>query len=156
MSLSLSAPAHADGGALLLYDKSGPYALAVFTSPTPLRAGAVDVSVLVQDARGNAVPDAVVVVRLQAGEQKLAAPATFELATNKLFRAAHFDLPAGRWDVTVEVTGSQGPATARTAVEVGEALTPALGMWPWFAWPALAVLAFAVHQVRVRRRAAPH
>jgi len=142
--------ARADGGALLLWDRSGVYQVAVFTAPTPLRAGPVDVSVLVQTGDGAPVPEAVVQVRLSADQQRLTAPATFDLATNKLFRAAHFELPAGRWGVEVEVTGPQGPATVQGVIDVGAALTPALGMWPWVAWPALVVLAFAVHQRRAR------
>ncbi len=45
-----SSLARADGGAVRLRQRSGGYQIAVFTEPTPLRAGPVDVSVLVQDA----------------------------------------------------------------------------------------------------------
>jgi len=40
----------ADGGTLRLWERAGNYKVAVFTDPTPLRAGPVDVSVFVQDA----------------------------------------------------------------------------------------------------------
>src|SRR5258708_34204239 len=40
----------ADGGALRLSERAGGYRITVFTDPTPLRAGPVDVSVFVQDA----------------------------------------------------------------------------------------------------------
>src|SRR5947199_7831416 len=90
-----SALLRADGGAVRLREQAGAYQVTVFTSPTPLRAGPVDVSVLVQDAAGECVPEARVAVRLAArgtGEA-LECPATAEAATNKLLRAAVFQLP---------------------------------------------------------------
>src|SRR5581483_8908588 len=42
--------ATADGGSLRLSEQDGNYRITVFTSPSPPRAGPVDVSVLVQDA----------------------------------------------------------------------------------------------------------
>ena len=146
----------ADGGAVRLRERAGGYQVAVFTSPTPFRAGPVDVSVLVQDAAtGECVPEAQVTVRLTArgtGEV-LEYPATAEAATNKLFHAADFQLPEpGWWDVEVAVEGPQGPALLRFGVEADEPPPRWLGLWPWFMWPALAVALFGVHQVLVRRR----
>src|SRR5262245_4227648 len=80
-----SSSARADGGAVRLRERVGAYQLTVFTSPTPLRAGPVDVSVLVQDAATEEyVPDARVIVRLTAGGtgEVLEYPATTETATN--------------------------------------------------------------------------
>src|SRR5262245_52718855 len=86
----------ADGGAVRLREQAGAYQVTVFTSPTPLRAGPVDLSVLVQDAATKeCVPEARVAVRLTArgtGEA-LECPATSEAATNKLLQAAIFQLP---------------------------------------------------------------
>src|SRR6266566_3607186 len=82
-----SSLARADGGALRLRERAGDYQVAVFTSPTPFRAGPVDFSVLVQDAAtGECVPEARVTVRLKApaGGRALEYPATTEAATNKL------------------------------------------------------------------------
>src|SRR5262245_28715306 len=88
----------ADGGTLCLLERAGRYQVAVFTSPTPLRAGPVDVSVLVQDtATGEQVPCVQVSVRLSPRDgdgPPLEHAATAEAATNKLFHAAKFDLPA--------------------------------------------------------------
>src|SRR5262249_156491 len=56
--------ARADGGTVRLSQRAGGYQVTVFTEPTPLRAGPVDVSVLVQDAAtGQALPGAQVTVR---------------------------------------------------------------------------------------------
>src|SRR5437588_12678333 len=59
--------ARADGGAVRLCERAGNYQLAVFTAPTPFRAGPVDVSVLVQDAAtGECIPQARVTLCLTA------------------------------------------------------------------------------------------
>src|SRR5216117_196444 len=95
--------ARADGGAMRLRQRAGGYQIAVFTSPSPFRAGPVDVSVLVQDAAtGECVPEAQVTVCLKApgAGRTLECPATTEAATNRLFHAAVFELPEpGWWDV---------------------------------------------------------
>src|SRR5262249_21986920 len=102
--------ARADGGTLRLWERAGNYQVSVFTAPAPFRAGPVDVSVFVQDAAtGRHVPEARVSVRLTARTGPgltLDYEATPGAATNKLFHAAHFDLPApGRWGVEVRVEG---------------------------------------------------
>src|SRR5947209_860762 len=128
--------ARADGGAVRLCERASGYQIAVFTSPTPLRAGPVDVSVLVQDAAtGECVPDARVTVRLTApeGGRALEFPATTEAATNKLFRAAEFQLPEpGWWDVTVAVEGPHGPVFVRFGMHADEPPPRWLDLWPWF------------------------
>jgi hypothetical protein len=146
----------ADGGAVRLRERTGGYQITVFTSPTPLRAGPVDVSVLLQDAAtGDFVRAARVTVSLRAsrGGRTLENPATTEAATNKLFRAAEFRLPEpGWWDVAVAVEGPHGPALVRFAVEADEPLPRWLNLWPWFGWPALVIALFGVHRVLVRRK----
>ena len=116
-----SSLARADGGAVRLRQRAGGYQIAVFTSPTPLRAGPVDVSVLVQDAAtGECVPEAQVTVCLKApgAGRTLECPATTEAATNRLFHAAVFELPEpGWWDVEIAVEGPHGPALLRFGVE---------------------------------------
>ena len=154
--LDPSSFARADGGAVRLREQAGAYHVTVFTAPTPLRAGPVDVSVLVLDAAtGEYVPEARVTVRPTARGTGavLEYPATTEAATNGLFRAAVFDLPdAGWWDVEVIVEGPHGQARLRFGLEVDEALPRWLELWPWFTWPALAVALFGLHQVLVRSR----
>jgi hypothetical protein len=148
--------AKADGGAVRLRERAGDYQAAVFTSPTPFRAGPVDVSVLVQDAAtGECLPEARVTVRLTARESGLVLeyPATPGAATNKLFHAAVFQLPEpGWWDVEVVVAGPRGSAMIRFGVQADEPPPRWLSMWPWFGWPALAVALFGLHQIMVRRR----
>jgi hypothetical protein len=147
----------ADGGTLCLLERAGGYQVAVFTSPTPLRAGPVDVSILVQNASTREqVPGARVVVRLKrhgTTGPTLEYEATTEAATNKLFRAANLDLPeAGRWDIEIRIDGPFGPAGVKCEVEAAGPLPRWLEVWPWVGWPALAILLFCVHQRLVRRR----
>jgi hypothetical protein len=155
--LAESGMARGDGGTVRLSEQHGSYRLTVFTSPAPFRVGPVDVSVLVQDAAaGEPLPDAGVTVRMtprgrpEAGMEQTA---TTEAATNKLFRAALFDLPEpGWWDVEVAVDGASGGAQVRFAVEAAEPLPRWPTLWAWIGWPAVAVLLFALHQVLVRRK----
>ena len=150
--------ARADGGAVRLREQAGGYQITIFTSPTPFRAGPVDVSVLVQDAAtGEYLPEARVSLCLKAaGDGRvLEYPATEEAATNKLLRAAEFQLPEpGSWDVAVAVEGPHGPALVRFEVQADEPLPRWLDLWPWFGWPALAVALFGIHRALVRRKAA--
>jgi hypothetical protein len=156
--LVIVSPCHAraDGGTLQLRQKAGGYQVAVFTAPTPFRAGPVDVSVLVQDAAtGEFVPEGRVTVHLTSRRTGdiLEYPATAAAATNKLFHAAVFQLPEpGWWDVDLVVAGPHGTNLLQFGVEAEEPLPRWLELWPWFALPALAVTIFGLHQVLVRRR----
>jgi hypothetical protein len=140
-------------------ERRGDYQLTVFTSPNPLRAGPVDVSMLVQDAKtGQTVPGATVTVELTPSDQSLPplrAAATTADATNKLLRAALVDLPAaGRWDVRVECTTAddQAPIAVDFTMEAAPPLPRWLSVWPWFTWPIVVVLLFAIHRALVARR----
>jgi hypothetical protein len=78
-------------------------------------------------------------------------PATFEAATNKLFRAARFELPeTGRWEMRVEVEGVHGPAVIGGEIEAAESLPRWREIWPWIGWPALVVVLFGIHQMVAR------
>ncbi|HLJ93758.1 MAG TPA: hypothetical protein VKU02_11270 [Gemmataceae bacterium] len=150
-----SSVVRADGGTLRLSRRQGGYWITIFTAPMPLRAGPVDVSVLVQDGQTREpLPQAQVTVRMtQPGQQALACPATTEAATNKLLRAAPFELPApGRWELEVQVEGVHGSAVMGCQLEAAHALPRWMQIWPWIGWPALVVALFSVHQVLARRR----
>jgi hypothetical protein len=147
----------ADGGAVRFSERRGDYRITVFTSPTPLRAGQVDVSVFVQDtATGEPVADAQIAVRALARERPEAAieqRATTDAATNKLFQAAHFDLPeAGWWDVTIIVEGLREPIEVYFEMEADQPLPRVWEMTLWIAWPAVVVVVFFVHKWLVQRK----
>jgi predicted anti-sigma-YlaC factor YlaD len=61
------AVAFADGGAVQFRQEAGGFAITVFTSPAPLSAGAVDISLLLQNRNGlEPVLDASVSLLLRA------------------------------------------------------------------------------------------
>jgi hypothetical protein len=147
----------ADGGTVRVIDQHGEHRIAVFTSPNPLRAGPVDVSVLVQDAEtGQSIGNAHVALRLTAREfpsTSVYAVATSAEATNKLMQAALVELPmAGWWDVEIDWTTNDGTTHTRFAMEAQPPLPRWLTVWPWFTWPLAVVLLFVVHRGLVGRR----
>src|SRR5262249_763281 len=144
------------GGTLRFSGPCGDWRVSAFTTPTPLRVGIVDVSVLVQEsASGKPRPDLSVTISARpvgASGKKLREPATHEAATNKLFRMVELKLTEpGFWDVEVEVKGSEGKATARFQLPVEEPLLFRSTLGLWIGWPAVAVLLFGIHQWLVRR-----
>ena len=101
------------------------------------------------------MPHVRVTVRMtQSGRLALEYPATAEAATNKLFRAAQFELPEpGRWEMQVQVEGMYGPAVIHGEVDAAERLPRWQQMWPWIGWPVLAIALFSIHQMlRARQR----
>jgi hypothetical protein len=151
----------ADGGKLQLSQRQGNYQIAVFSDPTPLRVGPVDVSVLLLDAdSGSLVDNAVVKVTATLLDRPAAVitqPANAGAATNKLFRAATFDLPiAGRWRFEASISGPRGHARTAFDTEVADQLPRALALWPWLAWPVIPILLYGLRELTGRRRLARH
>ena len=149
--------ASADGGRVVLVEKQGDYRISVFASPDPLRAGPIDISILLQDAATDApIADAEIEVILSPRDQRgptLRAAATSAAATNKLLRAALLDLPtAGTWDAEIAITADRGRANVHFAIEAGPPLPRWLTVWPWFTWPVGAVFLFSLHRHLVWRR----
>jgi hypothetical protein len=150
-------PAYGDGGTLRMSGMKNGFLITVFTAPTPFRSGPVDISVLVQDALTGApmAQTPVTVHMTKAGQDRLEHPATSEAATNKLLRAAQFELPEpGVWEIEVQVEGLHGPAVLRCELEAAAPLPKWLEMWPWICWPAVAIALFVIGQGLVRQRSA--
>jgi len=118
--------AEANGGTIQVASHpTGPYLLTVFTSPNPIRVGTVDVSVLMQEAGGETVENALVRVTARPvdreGEETIY-EATHDMATNKLYYAAHAELPeAGQWLISVHVAGDRGEGAVEFQVEATQA-----------------------------------
>jgi len=146
--------ARGDGGTVRLSRREGSLQITVFTAPTPFRAGPVDISVLVQDAvTGEPIPEAQVTVKLSARDHPVPpmhCAATSDAATNKLLKAAVFELPEpGRWEVEVAIEG--GPQVRFELEAAGRAPQwPAI--WPWIGWPVPVILLFSIHQLLIWRK----
>ena len=147
--------ARADGGVVRLNERAGPFVVTVFTAPSPVSVGPVDVSVMVQEATdARPVLDARVslVFRGEDGSG-LAAEATREQAQNQFLYAAPVDLPSpGRWDLQVTVERGPDSVTVATAIPVDPPAPPLLSYWPYLALPPFAIALFAVHQRSRHRR----
>ena len=157
MLLLFPAMSWADGGTLVFSKACGDYRITLFTAPTSLRAGPVDFSVLVQAMDSGApvldVPVSIHVYPESAPQRSSGGPATTAAATNKLFRAIQLELSeAGRWHVEVVVHAPERPARVAADLEVAPPLPSWLDLGLWIAWPAAAILLFAVHQCLVARR----
>ena len=142
----------ADGGQVQSVQQQGHYQMTVFTSPVPLRAGFVDISVALQDSNtGDIVRDSQIEIRLCPPLQSVAtihAVATRESATNKLLKAAILELSsAGIWKVAVsaETKDMNAPIETKFSMEVAPPSPAWISVWPWFAWPAIPILLFWIH-----------
>lgn len=162
LALVGSTEAMADGGVVRASGGEGPWRITLFSSPTPFRAGPIDLSILVQDpATDTAMLDAEVNLMLRPLEGQsttMLVEATREQATNKLLYAALLDLPAaGSWQVDVAVQLGDDAGRLSTTVVAGEAVPAAWSFWGWLSIPLVAVLLFACNQwlVRTRRRGQP-
>lgn len=155
--LAMPNSAQADGGLPVLVERLGDYQVAVFVSPAPPRVGPVDISVLVQQTdTGEPVSPRSITVSLKSEgpyQIGLTETATTAAATNKLFRAAHFNLPSsGLWNVAVEIDSPAGMLTTAGQIAVSEPLPRWRQLWPWFAWPALPIVLFVLYQQSQGRR----
>jgi hypothetical protein len=154
--LLFASMAQADGGALRLSQEKDGYRIAVFTTPTPLRAGPVDFSVLVQDAATGELASGVqatIKAQREGDSPALYRPATAEAATNKLYYAATFDLAEPGWySVEVSILGPLGETQVGFDVEAADPLPQGLTILPWVGWPLLAIAVFTAHQFLVKRK----
>jgi hypothetical protein len=138
----------ADGGTVQFRRQAGPFWITLFTSPAPLRPGAVDLSVLLEaEATRQPLLDAVVQIAIRKDNRTINLDATRAQATNKLLYASQADIPSpGRWDVNVVVdrNGQQGAAAGTLLVL--DPLPPIFMYWPYFAVVPVFIVLFAIHQ----------
>jgi len=143
--------ASADGGVVRARQVSGPFIISIFTASDPLRASAIDVSVLVQDGKsGEAILDATVDLTLQpldSDNPRFGARATHEQATNKLLQAAVLHVPAvGRWGLRAVARRGPEEATVVTGLQVAPPARRLAAIWPYLLLPPFVIAVFALHQ----------
>jgi hypothetical protein len=168
-----------DGGIVQLHEVQGPFSVTVFVSPEAGHSGLADVSVLVQGRKnGEVVLDADVSLAIAPPEgvatnrseplcgpsptdgafqlpdmrlQPVTVRATRDQASNKLLYAAHLELrAAGNWRLHVNVSHGSDNATFDCFLPVGATSVKLSGLWPYLAFPPIAIVAFAMNQ-RLRR-----
>ncbi len=129
--------------------EAGPFLVTLFSSPSPLRAGPADVSVLVESAQDRTpVLDASVSLRFRTenGEETTVA-ATHEQATNKLLYAA---LPTisepGTCSVQVTVARGKERAVVTGNIQVLAGGPVVFHYWPYFAIVPCLVSLFILNQ----------
>jgi hypothetical protein len=135
----------------------------LFGSPSPLRTGPADLSVLLETAGGNdPVLDATVRLLLRHNATQVTVPATHTQATNKLLYAALPNLPeSGQWQVTVAVERAGIHSEVSGTIEVLPGPPAVLFYWPYFLIVPFVIGLFALNQwlkkreAAGRRRAAP-
>ena len=150
----LALPLLADGGAVLSRQESGPFVITVFAAPVPVRAGPLDLTVLVQ-TRDELKPvlDADVSIRLD-GASEIRALASRSKAQNKLLYAAALQLPQpGEWKYTISVRSAAGQATISGAFQAGQSAPPLASYALYLAIPLVLIAIFVLHQWLSRRSA---
>jgi hypothetical protein len=152
--------AFADGGKIQFQRKAGAFNITLFSSPSPVRVGRTDFSVMVQNtASSDPILNADVRLHfVQRGANSIAevsAPARHEKATNKLLYAAPVDLNStGSWRVEVSVQTARDSALVTGDLDVLPPEPPLLAHWPYFAALPVVAFLFVLNQRLKRRRRA--
>ena len=146
--------AHADGGAVQFEKSADPFVITVFTTPTPLRAGPVDISLMVQ-SRENQQPvlDCHSLIQLhKEGAMSIRSAATHEAAQNKLFYATQVNVPeSGLWELEVAIQHGDDSINVAGEITVAPSAPVWLVYWRSLALPPLFISLFAVNQWLKRR-----
>lgn len=151
---AMSAQAEADGGVVRIHQKAGPFIVTVFSAPSPLRAGPVDISVLVQRGEdGQPVLKGEVFVRLRsAGGISVTKRATRDAAQNKLLYSAVMNLPEpGEWELEITVEQDKGTASVLGHMTAAAPRPFLLSYWGSLSLPPVIVALFALNQALKRR-----
>ncbi len=150
----------ADGGKVEFQRKAGAFNITLFSTPSPVRVGRTDFSVMVQNV---ASPELVMNadVRLHFVQREansiaeVSAPARHDKATNKLLYAAPVDLTStGKWRVEIAVQTTRDSALVTGDLDVLPPEPPLLAHWPYFVALPVVALLFALNQRLKRRRRA--
>jgi hypothetical protein len=151
-----AAAAFADGGTMLLHQDAGVFTVTLFAAPQPLRTGAADLSVMVQDrASGEVLLDPI--VNITVGPQQ-AVRLTRGLASNRLLQAATVDFSKpGTWRLTVLVQRGKDSAQVSTECTVEPDRSRAALVWIYVLLAVGITLLFIVHQaLKLRSPPANH
>jgi ABC-type uncharacterized transport system involved in gliding motility auxiliary subunit len=153
----IAAGLFADGGSMLFREQGGPYEITLFGTPSPLRVGRDDLSVLVQRADNKQpVMNANIKLHLykKTGDNisEVFAPARHDAATNKMLYAAMLTIPvSGTWRAEIEVIAGNISGDVIGQITVREKQPPLIGYWPYLLLVPLAIILFALNRWLRRR-----
>lgn len=153
---ALTIGAHADGGTVQFEKAAGPFVITVFTTPSPLRAGPVDISLMIQSRESQQpVLDCQPSVQLRKeGATSILSEATHEAAQNKLLYAAQVNVPEpGPWELEVAIQPGDDSINVAGEITVAPANPVLLVYWRSLALPPLFISLFALSQWLKRRSA---
>lgn len=169
--LVLAAPAllHADGGITIGQIDRGGLRVTVFAAPVPIRAGPLDITLLVQEIPSNQpVTDVAIAcsvqkisppsrspIRLPAWCSAIAPgtriPATTAHSRNKLLAGAYLPLTEpGRWELSIHVTRGPIAFTASLPLDVSAPQPPLSTWWPLIALVPAAILLYVWRSFLIR------
>jgi len=166
--LFLARTGRADGGAIQFQGDAGTFHVTVFTLPAILRAGPVDVTVLVQDrSKLSPLLDATVTLDLTARRDRAVGndawlppscalnrsailtgiPAKLNHGENRLLYGALVQIPnSGSWKLRINIQRDNETESIGTLLEVNPPASPPLAYWHLFILPPLGVLGFLLNQ----------
>jgi hypothetical protein len=172
ISLCLAGNAFGDGGSVQLHSVNGPFEITLFAEPPLPRAGQIDFSVLIQDAKSSqpvldaAVRLALTPVKVHQNTQPawyppscvVSAPADLAAvpllhsgASNRLLYGALVEIPApGVWHVRTEVQRGDDRVGVEGNIDVADPFPPVANYWPLFLFPVIAVGLYLLQQ-RIQR-----
>jgi hypothetical protein len=150
------ATAWADGGTVQLHQEAGDFVITIFTSPSPLSVGPVDISVLLQNRDGlQPELDAKVSLVLRSEESglELQARPTREQARNKLLYAGPVTLSEpGKWHIVVTVFQNGKEIDTAGILDVVAAPDKAPSYAGYIAFPPVMIGLFMVRELLIRRK----
>jgi hypothetical protein len=134
VGVCLSASALGDAGLVRAHTSDDHLTMTVFTSPTPIRVGLLDVSVLLQSTNDDSIRWGTINALLAPPDgNAMTVSLTRDAASTTFMQAAKFivDQP-GLWHITITARSDHDVLLAAFDVHVAPALPRLLDLWPWF------------------------
>jgi hypothetical protein len=167
----------ADGGAIQFQGDAGTFHVTVFTQPTILRAGLIDITLLLQERSDlNPLLDAQVRFGLTAQDSATTQaapwmppacamnktadlsdiPAKLGHGENRLLYGAVVQIPStGRWQLKARIQRGAESAEIETLLTVAPAPLPPLAYWHLFLLVPAGIMGFALLQMARARKSHP-